>query len=225
MAKGSFEKHLIEIENKSIRAATIPQARAIFKQKFSFSHLPFEEQIIIWETNWKNSSNYRARLQSFFYIEAHALKKEHIDGSWEILKHWQDHVDDWSFCDSLSKIYTKHLEVFQKEVYAQLKRWNKDKDPWKRRQSIVSLLYYSRTKKTHLPYHEIIPLIDNLLHDKEYYVQKGVGWSLRELYNVYPGKTFAYLKKNIKSISAIAFYAATEKLTKKEKDLLKSLRK
>jgi len=117
------------------------------------------------------------------------------------------------------------LEVLPKQVYAQLKMWNTDKDLWKRRQSIVSLLYYSRTKKVHLPYNEIIPLIDNLLNDKEYYVQKGVGWSLRELYNVYPEKTFGYLKKNTKSISAIAFYAATEKLTKKEKELLKTLRK
>jgi len=209
--------------NKS--STTIPALRSSFKKGYSFSGLPFKEQLIIWEYIWKNAPTYRIKTQAFFYCEMHATKEKNSSHAWDVLKHWQDQVNDWSFCDALSKIYTKHLEFFPAEVYAQLKKWNTDKDLWKRRQSIVSLLYYSRTKKKTLPYNEILPLIDNLRYDEEYYVQKGVGWSLRELYNVYPTKTFDYLQKNIKSISATAFSAATEKVSVKEKNLLKALRK
>lgn len=225
MIKTEHSVYLKEIEKKTARCVTIPQTRAVFRSGFSFSHLPFAEQVTIWQTNWQQAKHYRAKLQSFYYCETHALKKEHIAASWNILKHWQDHADDWTYCDGLSKLYTKHLEVHPKEVYAQLKKWNKDKNLWKRRQSVVSLLYYSRTKNECLPYDDIVHLINNLLHDKEYYVQKGVGWSLRELYNVYPEKTYAYMTENIKSISAIAFSAATEKLNKKQKEALKAFRK
>ena len=76
-----------------------------------------------------------------------------------------------------------------------------------------------------MPYETIIQFIHKLLNDKEYYVQKAVGWSLKELYNVYPQETLRYLDNNIKKISAIAFTPATEKLKKIDKERLKKIRK
>ncbi len=226
MNEQELKKALQEVTQKiNSSGNTIPAVRFTYRQGYSFSNLPFTEQLIVWEFIWKKTENWRVKTQPFFYCEAQAVKEQNSKHAWGILKHWQNEVDDWAFCDSLSKIYTKYLEHFPEEVYAQLKKWNRDKDLWKRRQSIVSLLYYTRTKKKFLPYNKILPLIDNLLHDHEYYVQKGVGWSLRELYNAYPEKTFAYMQKKIKKISAIAFSAATEKLNKRQKELLKSLRK
>ncbi|MGZ3863412.1 MAG: DNA alkylation repair protein [Bacteroidia bacterium] len=214
-----------EIAQRVNSCRTVPQLRAAYKKQYSFSKLPFGEQLFIWDAIWKQESDYKIKIQAFFYCEQHATRKQNLSLAWDTLKHWQNHVNDWTYCDSLSKIFTKHLEVFPNEVFAQLKEWNSHKDLWKRRQSIVSLMYYTRTKKIILPYHKMQPLIHNLLHDEEYYVQKGVGWSLREMYNAYPELTFEYFKKNIKNISPIAFSAATEKLNTKQKDLLKSLRK
>jgi 3-methyladenine DNA glycosylase AlkD len=111
------------------------------------------------------------------------------------------------------------------KAYAQLKKWNKDQDLWKRRQSVVSLLYYSLTKKVHLPFSKIEKLVTPLLTDKEYCVQKGVGWTLREMYTVYPEETFPYFVKHIKSISSIAFTIAIEKTSAQLKAQLKTLRK
>ena len=129
------------------------------------------------------------------------------------------------YSDSLSKIYTKILGQKPDEIYPTLVEWNASTDLWKRRQSVVSLLYYARTKKQFLPYKKIIPLIENLLHDEEYYVQKGVGWSLREVYNVYPEETWKFMLKNHKHIHSIAFSAAVEKLPLNLKEELKTLRK
>src|SRR5262249_8699070 len=131
----------------------------------------------------------------------------------------------WPLCDALAKIYTKVLVVLPDEVYAQLTKWNADKNLWKRRQSVVSLLYYSRTKKRHLSFEKIIKLITPLLTDREYYVQKGVGWALRELHTVYPERALSYLKKNVRSISSIAFTIAIEKLNVHDKNELKVIRK
>lgn len=43
-------------------------------------------------------------------------------------------------------------------------------------------------------------------------MQRAVGWSLKELNNVYPKLTLRYLEGNIMDVSAMAFTAAIEKL-------------
>jgi len=144
---------------------------------------------------------------------------------WPAVVKWQDEVDSWGLCDALAKIYTKILVVMPGEVYAQLKRWNKDPNLWKRRQSVVSLLYYSRTQEQHLPYEKIVPLIDELISDKEHFVQKGVGWALRELRTAYPRQAASYLARNARSLTSIAFAIAVEKLSDAERSRLKDLRK
>lgn len=204
---------------------TIPALRKAFQKTYTFSVLPFKEQLIIWEFIWKNAPSWQVRTQAFFYCENHAVKEINAAYAWKALRHWQDDVTDWGFCDGLSKIYTKHLQFFPEQVYAQLVKWNRDRDPWKRRQSVVSLLYYARTKKVFLPYEKIWPLIHSLLDDHEYYVQKAVGWSLREMYNVYPVESLEYMKRNGARISSTAFTTAIEKLDAKNKKALKELRK
>ena len=204
---------------------TAPAHRSAFKQGFSFSGLSFEEQLAIWNEIWKNTTIFWVRVHAFFFLEKYIGKKYLHEKIWKVAVTWQGQVNDWGINDCLSKIYTKILETHPDTVYDQLAKWNKSKDLWKRRQSVVSLLYYTRTKKTVLPFERITALITPLLPDKEYYVQKGVGWAMRELYNAYPRETLPYFKKHIHYISPIAFTAAMEKIDLVEKEKLKSQRK
>ena len=206
-------------------AGNVPTHRRASKHSYSFSSIPFKQQLAIWDQVWRNADDFWVRVHAFFFLERNMNKPGDLQTMWPIIAKWQDQVDDWPLCDALAKIYTKTLVVAPALVYAQLKKWNQDRDPWKRRQSVVSLLYYSRTKKTHLPFGKIEKLVTALLQDKEYYVQKGVGWTLREMYTVYPKETFPYFVKYIKSISSIAFTIAIEKMSAQLKGQLKTLRK
>lgn len=190
----------------------IPTHRRESKRAYSFSKAPFEEQLAIWDVLWNTNKSFFPRVHAFFFLERNMKKSDALKTMWPVIVKWQDTVNDWPLCDSLAKIYTRILEVLPAEVYAQLKQWNEDSDLWKRRQSIVSLLYYSRTKKIYLSFEQITSLITPLLGDKEYYVQKGVGWTLRELHNVYPEQALAYLKDHAKQLSGIAITAAVEKM-------------
>jgi len=203
----------------------VPAQRRASKHSYSFSNRPFTEQLAIWDTIWKSGNNFWVRVHAFFFLERNIRNGEALKQMWPVVKKWQDHVDDWGLSDALAKIYTNILTVFPDEVYDQLKKWNEDKNLWKRRQSLVSLLYYSRIKKKHPSFEKIIKLITPLLGDKEYYVQKGVGWALRELHTVYPEKALSYFKKNIKAISSIAFTISIEKLNTVDKAKLKVVRK
>ena len=106
-----------------------------------------------------------------------------------------------------------------------IKKWNASKNLWERRQSLVSLYYYSRTKKQHIDFELTQQLIFPLLSDKEYFVQKAVGWTLRESYNVYPKQTYSFILANIKNITSTAFTTCLEKMTEKQKLTLKQKRK
>jgi 3-methyladenine DNA glycosylase AlkD len=226
MKKDFLNNCLIEVKNKvDTTAKNSSSQRILFKQKFSFSERSKSEQLIIWDYIWNKSSDFWICVQSFLFLEMNMKDKCFLADSWETIKKWQKKVDNWGKCDALSKIYTKVLEIIPEKVLEQLKQWNKSKKLWDKRQSLVSLLYFSRTKSIILPYETIIPFVIELIDDKEYYVQKGVGWTLKELYCVYPNKTLKYIEKNATRISAIAFSAAIEKLDKADKERLKKLRK
>jgi len=110
-------------------------------------------------------------------------------------------------------------------VLPTLRKWNKARFHWKRRQSVVSLLEYAQKRKKVLPYKTLIEFINPLLKDEEYYVQKGVGWTLREIYNVFPQETLGFFYINLHNIKPLAYTAATEKLDKKTKKELNEKRK
>ncbi len=154
-----------------------------------------------------------------------AKRKSEMDAtSWQVLKGWSKVVDNWEHGDRLADIYAHLLEAYPSLVFPTLKKWNTSSLPWQRRLSIVSLFYYSAKRRKALPFGKALPLVDRLMYDKHVYVQKGVGWTLRELYNLYPDQTFSYLKQHARELSAIAWQAATEKLRRKDKELLKKLR-
>ncbi len=125
----------------------VPTHRRASKHSYSFSNSLFEQQLEIWDQVWRNSNDFWVRVHAFFFLERNMNKPGALQAMWPVIVKWQDQVNDWPLCDALAKIYTKVLVVAPGKVYAQLKKWNKDPDLWKRRQSVVSLLYYSRTKK------------------------------------------------------------------------------
>jgi 3-methyladenine DNA glycosylase AlkD len=226
-----MEKSNYYIQSQEVRThisalrGNVPMHRRESRRGYSFSGLPFSKQLAIWDELWHTENDFWVRLHAFFFLERHLKKDSELLEMWSIIVRWQEQVDDWGLCDALAKIYTKILMVAPNEVYAQLKEWNRDENLWKRRQSVVSLLYYSRTKKKYPAFNDIEQLITPLLSDKEYYVQKGVGWSLRELHTVYPEQTLTWLKTHIKQLSSIAFTIAMEKLNAETVQELKGVRK
>jgi 3-methyladenine DNA glycosylase AlkD len=172
------------------------------------------------------SSVFEIKSASLLFLDAHYKKLDKKE-LLTTIPAWVDHVDNWAHSDYLSKFYTRFLEeeATRKRFLPTLEKWNRDKNPWKRRQSMVALMYYARTRKNHLPFQTVISFIKPHLEAPEYFVQKGLGWSLRECYNVYPGLTYKFMEQNYSRVSSVAFSAACEKMTTQEKENLKLKRK
>ncbi|MDB4901880.1 MAG: alkylation repair enzyme [Mucilaginibacter sp.] len=226
MKKSDYHIQLQEVRSHiyALRG-NVPMHRRESRRGYTFSSMPFSQQLAIWDELWHTENDFWVRLHAFFFLERHLKKDSELLEMWPIIVGWQEQVDDWGLCDALAKIYTKILVAAPQEVYARLKEWNRDENLWKRRQSVVSLLYYSRTKKLYPAFNDIEQLITPLLTDKEYYIQKGVGWSLRELHTVYPEQTLTWLKAHIKLLSSIAFTIAIEKMNAVTVQELKGLRR
>lgn len=201
----------------------VPDLHKTLQVGFSFSTLDERKQIKIWDQIWWKSDCYEvmALALSWFYSSA---RQPYLAESWPILKKWAERIDNWAHSDTLSGIYARILENQPNLVYPVLEKWNSSKSPWIQRQSIVSLMYYSSQRKKILPFNKIIKLVEPLLNSEHYYVQKGIGWTLREAFNVYPDKTFLFITKNILKLSPHAFSAATEKMNQRQRGQLKQLR-
>ena len=175
---------------------------------------------------FKQSAVFEFKSTALYFLDHH-YKKLNKKVLLKTMLAWVDYVDNWAHSDGLSKFYTRLLEEegIETTFLGHLKKWNSDKNPWKRRQSMVSLLYYAKTKQKHLSFKTIISFVEPLLNDGEYFVQKGLGWTLRETYNLYPEFTFKFVDKNFSKISSTAFSATCEKMSEKEKTILKDKRK
>jgi 3-methyladenine DNA glycosylase AlkD len=199
--------------------------KELAKNKYGLELEP-DELFPVMDLAFKKSKVYEVKSAALLLTE-YNFKTVNHSKLYETMITWVDHVDNWGHSDNLSKFYTRFLEMkeFKKDFISELKNWNKDPNPWKRRQSMVALLYYARTKNEHLPFKSIISMISSQLEAKEYFVQKGLGWTLRESYNVYPDLTYKFVLDNFHLVSPVAFTAAIEKMTEKEKSVLKQKRK
>lgn len=201
----------------------IPLVRAAYKQGFSFSHLPPEHQWPIWNYIWNKSDIFEVMLIPSYWAASRPV--EEVFAHRKFILGWLTRVDNWAHSDEMSNHYAKLLEDFPRQLMPIFKKWNASKNPWFKRQSMVGLMYYSRMRKKAPSVDVILNFVERHIEDDHYYVQKAVGWALRESWNVYPKQTFAYLKKNAHRIPPGGWTAATEKLDSKQKSLLSEIRR
>jgi len=220
LVKKHARKKTVE-ENFTRFGLAVPQTRKLIKNQFSFSDDSPSARLKVWDYVWKNSQCYEAMSLSIYAYQNSEISKPEFGK----LKSWVNRCHCWEHSDDLSKIYAGVVESNSEWVLPTLKAWNKAKSPWKRRQSVVSLLEYASKRSSYLPFSKMISFVDPLLEDPEYYVQKGVGWTIREIYNVYPKDMLQYLRKNLLRIQPLAYSAATEKLQKSVKADLNQKRK
>jgi 3-methyladenine DNA glycosylase AlkD len=173
---------------------------------------------------WRNGGVYEVLCAPLFFLGLREVTKEPFQ-YWPLVKKWATKIENWVHSDSLCSFYTRCLYANPSMVYPEFVGWNKSNNPWLQRISIVSLLYYSRQRDAVLHFQELIALVNPLLESSHPYVQKGVGWTLREIGNVYPRETYDYLMRNVSRLAPVSYSYATEKLEGAKKERLVTARK
>ena len=187
-----------------------PALRKRVKQKFSFYDLPEDQILAVWSDLWLNSKYADVLFAALEYYRAR-FKKGLPPGIWNVVQGWAPRVDNWAHADELSRLYSHVLEADQEAVMPQILEWNRAESQWLRRISLVSLLHYTGKNPVFLTPKQVLPLVSNCLDDAREYVQKAVGWVLREMGNVYPQEIETYLRKNATRLQSPAFSRAIER--------------
>ncbi len=200
----------------------VPVVRKMVKAGYPFlAGLARADAARTWHYIFQNTQLYEVAHQAIYYYQYKTLNKTEFN----TLRQWINRCDCWEHSDDLSKIYADTLEANPDWVLPWFRKWNDAANPWKRRQSMVGLLEYAIKRKRILPFDVLISFVEPLLDDDDYYVGKGVGWTLREIYNCYPDETLAFMRQHIARITPNGYSAATEKLDKATKAEINALRK
>jgi len=200
--------------------------REILNSEFSFSDKPLIEQAKIWSYIFKNTKYMGVGHLAINFFKSYQ-KSKHVNFMifWPLVKTWITSIDNWAHGDMIASLYSQMLEQDDSTIYPFLEKWSENKNPWKRRMSIISLFYYARLRKSYPSFKKVNCLLTPQLEVDHYYVQKAVGWTLRELTQAYPRETAKYMDKHLYKISSDAFSASIEKLPKGRKEELKKKRK
>ena len=89
---------------------------------------------------------------------------------------------------------------------------------------MVSLIEYASKRTRVLPFTELIAFVEPLLDDNDYYVQKGLGWTLREIGNVYPRESAPFIEQHAARLSSRSWTGVTKNLSKPDKARLRAIR-
>lgn len=197
----------------------VPTLDAVYKKGFDFGDEPQR----VWDYIWKTSPIYEVMSLALSWFDD-KKRRSTLFNYWPLLKTWIYRIDNWAHSDVLSGMIARLLEAHPKEILPTLEEWSKSENPWMRRASIVGLIYYAGAREKFPPFSVLKKLVERQIEVDHHYVQRGVGWTLREMYTAYPEKTAEYLKKNAPRLSAIAFSAAVEKVPRAIKETLKKER-
>ena len=85
---------------------TVPQQRAILKTGYSFSRLPFEEQLLLWDHVWHHARTHEAKMQAGLFVEK-PPKGTDLAWLWGALSPWATSINCWDQSDTLSKVYSQ----------------------------------------------------------------------------------------------------------------------
>jgi 3-methyladenine DNA glycosylase AlkD len=158
------------------------------------------------------SKNFEVMYVSLYLLEFY--KKIYNERTWNVINRMTDKVENWAHCDHLCKLRSEFWQ--RKDFLPTLQNWTKSRNLWKRRSAAVSLLVRGPIRIP-FTFKKSIQVLDPMLYDEEYFVQKGVGWMLRVLYQQYPIMTFEYLKKH-RDAPRVLLRTACKKMTKTERE-------
>jgi 3-methyladenine DNA glycosylase AlkD len=83
----------------------------------------------------------------------------------------------WDSVDALASNYLgRYLRIFPKQRETVIKSWRKSENRWLRRSCLIFQLRY----KSQTNFELLKSLILEFKHEKEFFIQKAIGWSLRE---------------------------------------------
>jgi 3-methyladenine DNA glycosylase AlkD len=117
------------------------------------------------------------------------------DRVWDLGRGWLDSLDNWGHCDGVAPgLLSPFIQVARprhKSRRREVLRWTRDPNLWVRRGALLANLRSVRYDKE---WRFLLDVATRLLEDHEYFVQKGLGWMLRECAHHNPREVISFIQ-------------------------------
>jgi len=132
------------------------------------------------------------------------------DDSWRLADGWVDAATGWGLSDGLASGPIAGMVYAKASRFQDILRWTRAKNTWRRRASTYALHRFVRAGELDRPFQ----LLEKLLYDEEFWVQRAVGTWLRECWKKDRRRTEAFLRKHARGLPRIVISVATERAPK-----------
>lgn len=190
-----------------------PQMQAMIKDWYKeHKAITFNEFIDLLDSLYSQAETSSEKECASYLIRI--IKKYKAQISPSKIDYWLNYLNGWAQIDSLCQPNFTDEDLFGnwKEWKSLLLKFNKSTNISKRRASLVLL-----TKPMRGVYDErllkiAIPNIESLKHEKDILITKAISWLLRDMIKNYRKDVIEYLKKNEKTLPAIAVRETKRKI-------------
>ncbi len=132
------------------------------------------------------------------------------DGSWKLADRWVDTATGWGLSDGLASGPIAGMVYAKVSRFRDVLRWTRAKNIWRRRASTYALHRFVRAGELDKPFQ----LLEKLLYDEEFWVQRAVGTWLRECWKKDHRRTEVFLRHHAAGLPPVTLTVATERAPK-----------
>lgn len=168
-----------------------PQRRALCKAHYKTYPIGNLEDL---ETIVKECFTYNEREYQYFGIELFAFhKKLWKTSSVKLMEHCLVTKSWWDSVDHIASEWLgPYFRIFPENIIPVTSKWNQSGNMWLQRSSIMFQKAYKKNTDTGLLSKYILHCKDS----KEFFIQKAIGWALREYSKTDPAWVISFVKKN-----------------------------
>ena len=128
----------------------------------------------------------------------------------DLLERMLNQSSGWAHVDEIACHLVSSVLGKNKQAYSYLKKWATSDNFWLRRASVISQILLFREGKGDKEL--FFAISQKLLHEKEFFVRKAIGWTLREMSKTDPESVANFLKKYKDRMSELTFREGSRKL-------------
>jgi 3-methyladenine DNA glycosylase AlkD len=199
---------------------SVPHIRREAKS-FTFAHPELERKGLraLAEAAWA-SSVHELRSVAIGILELKLAALEPADAAWLI--GLVERSDTWAHVDWLAVKVIGALTERYPALARQVDRWAKHENFWVRRTALLS--FHDTLRAGEGDFEHFARLAAALVHEREFFIRKAIGWVLRSVALRRPELVVAFVNEHAGALSGVTFREATRRLPAAAQQRLQQLR-
>ena len=176
-----------------------------------------DETLALCDALWRKPTHEEKSLGLAIAEEyADRFEPRHLD----VIEGWIRECVGWAHLDDIAVSIVGAMLLRHPMLYGRVASWSDSESMWQRRASLIAHILPLRNGAGRLDL--FLPTCEKLLHEKDFFIRKAIGWSLREMSKRQPGAVYAFCLKIRDRASGLTLREASKRLDeKKRKAILK----